>query len=186
MFITCCQTCHQSFDSCIFFCSCLLISFQIHTDRSLHTTRKEISKNARRSKAKSFELSGSRKFCFNNGRYLDRSHHEKFFGVTVHLTKSTSPGDRELVSLLLHFKEFSTAHTGENIAIAIEDALEENSLLEINIILDNVGKERISCFAHSLQLVIGDGLKEARCVGTARSKISRITLLHRSTAFKMR
>ncbi|GAA6071939.1 uncharacterized protein LOC114158526 [Tachysurus ichikawai] len=48
-------------------------------------------------------------------------------------------------------------------------------------------RERLSCFAHSLQLVIGDGLKEAKFISLAIAKASKLTsLLHSSTTFKSR
>ncbi|KAL1249031.1 hypothetical protein QQF64_022349 [Cirrhinus molitorella] len=46
-------------------------------------------------------------------------------------------------------------------------------------------RQRLSCFAHSLQLVVGDGLKEVKCLSQAISKVSKLaTLLHSSTIFK--
>lgn len=46
-------------------------------------------------------------------------------------------------------------------------------------------RQRLSCFAHSLQLVIGDGLKEAKFISLAIAKASKFTsLLHSSTTFK--
>lgn len=48
-------------------------------------------------------------------------------------------------------------------------------------------RQRLSCFAHSLQLVIGDGLKEAKFISLAIAKASKLTsLLHSSTSFKNR
>lgn len=48
-------------------------------------------------------------------------------------------------------------------------------------------RQRLSCFAHSLQLVVGDGLKEVKCLSQAISKVSKLsTLLHSSTIFKDR
>ncbi|KAK9953880.1 hypothetical protein ABG768_016000 [Culter alburnus] len=48
-------------------------------------------------------------------------------------------------------------------------------------------RQRLSCFAHSLQLVIGDGLKEAKFISLAIAKASKLTsLLHSSTTFKNR
>ncbi|XP_019731263.1 uncharacterized protein LOC109519280 [Hippocampus comes] len=48
-------------------------------------------------------------------------------------------------------------------------------------------KHRIPCFAHTLQLVIGDGLKELRAVGQAIAKVSKLTtVLHRSAVLKER
>lgn len=46
-------------------------------------------------------------------------------------------------------------------------------------------RQRLSCFAHSLQLVVGDGLKEVRYLSQAISKVPKLlTLLHSSTIFK--
>ncbi len=46
-------------------------------------------------------------------------------------------------------------------------------------------RQRLSCFAHSLQLVVGDGLKEVKCLSQAISKVSKLAnLLHSSTIFK--
>ena len=60
---------------------------------------------------------------------------------------------------------------------ALEDVLAMNS------------KTRLSCFAHSLQLVIGDGLKKLQGsgVGDVLTKAHRLSAtLHRSTIFKER
>ncbi|KAJ4939239.1 hypothetical protein JOQ06_028695 [Pogonophryne albipinna] len=44
---------------------------------------------------------------------------------------------------------------------------------------------RLQCFAHTLQLVIGDGLKETKLINAALAKASRLSsLLHTSTTFK--
>ena len=52
--------------------------------------------------------------------------------------------------------------------------------------VDNIEVERISCFAHSLQLTVADGLKETKSVSGAMSKSVAISsLLHRSTTFKV-
>lgn len=46
-------------------------------------------------------------------------------------------------------------------------------------------KQRLQCFAHTLQLVVGDGLKETNMISCALSKLSKISsLLHTSTTFK--
>lgn len=45
--------------------------------------------------------------------------------------------------------------------------------------------ERLSCFAHSLQLVVNDGMKEVRSISLAIAKTTRFTtLLHSSSLFK--
>lgn len=46
-------------------------------------------------------------------------------------------------------------------------------------------KQRLQCFAHTLQLVVGDGLKETKMVSPSLSKLSKLSsLLHTSTTFK--
>ncbi|XP_016114748.1 uncharacterized protein [Sinocyclocheilus grahami] len=46
-------------------------------------------------------------------------------------------------------------------------------------------KQHLQCFAHTLQLVVGDGLKETNAISCALSKLSKISsLLHTSTTFK--
>ncbi|XP_048850818.1 zinc finger BED domain-containing protein 4-like [Brienomyrus brachyistius] len=46
-------------------------------------------------------------------------------------------------------------------------------------------KQRLQCFAHTLQLVVGDGLKETKVVSPPLSKLSKLSsLLHTSTTFK--
>lgn len=46
-------------------------------------------------------------------------------------------------------------------------------------------KQRLQCFAHTLQLVVGDGLKETKQASPSLSKMSKLSsLLHTSTTFK--
>uniref|UniRef100_A0A8C7SEE1 HAT C-terminal dimerisation domain-containing protein n=1 Tax=Oncorhynchus mykiss TaxID=8022 RepID=A0A8C7SEE1_ONCMY len=46
-------------------------------------------------------------------------------------------------------------------------------------------KQGFQCFAHTLQLVVGDGLKETKVMTSSLSKLSKISsLLHTSTTFK--
>ncbi|KAI7789863.1 hypothetical protein IRJ41_023943 [Triplophysa rosa] len=46
-------------------------------------------------------------------------------------------------------------------------------------------KQRLQCFAHTLQLVVGDGLKETKVACPSLSKLSKLSsLLHTSTMFK--
>lgn len=50
----------------------------------------------------------------------------------------------------------------------------------------DLGYERLSCFAHSLQLVVADGLRHSNPISIALSKVSRLAaLLHSSTSFKV-
>lgn len=51
----------------------------------------------------------------------------------------------------------------------------------------NIEHTRISCFAHSLQLAIGDGLKETKAVSGALSRAVGVSnILHRSSSYKVR
>lgn len=56
----------------------------------------------------------------------------------------------------------------------------------VNESLQNSSRgERLSCFNHSLHLVVGDGLKETRCMSTVLSKCCKLSsLLHHSSLFK--
>ena len=77
-------------------------------------------------------------------------------------------------------------HLGE-VDDDIFQGLSKADELDIQAAVENTTRRRISCFAHSLQLVVADGLKEARNLSAPLSKASRLsTLLHRSTIFKER
>ena len=65
------------------------------------------------------------------------------------------------------------------------EELDEEDEVHIEATLSTSSRQRISCFAHTLQLVVGDGLKEVKCVSRAMAKVTKIsTLLHKSTVFK--
>ena len=52
-------------------------------------------------------------------------------------------------------------------------------------VLSAKSQTRLQCFAHTLQLTIGDGLKDTKIISAALSKASRLSsLLHTSTTFK--
>ena len=60
---------------------------------------------------------------------------------------------------------------------------------EMGIVTDTLDKnshyQRLSCYAHTLQLVVGDRIRNIRCVQKAMTKISRMTTLpHTSGNFK--
>ncbi len=77
-----------------------------------------------------------------------------------------------------------------------EEVLDDESLwedlnnedeAEVLHVIDSNCQKRLSCFAHSLQLVIGDGLKETKGVAGAIAKANKLAaLLHRSTTLKDR
>ena len=68
----------------------------------------------------------------------------------------------------------------------IWESLPEDEQREVGVILGkHCRKQLLSCFAHSLQLVVSDGLKETKSLRSALGKASRLcTLLHTSCLFK--
>ena len=68
-----------------------------------------------------------------------------------------------------------------------EDLMPEDQQLVDDTLDDHCTMQRLSCFTHSLQLVIKDGLEEAHGLSSTLGKVSRTaTLLHTSTTFKDR
>ena len=58
---------------------------------------------------------------------------------------------------------------------------------EVSCALDSMTPKRLSCFAHTLQLTINDGLINIKSMSGLLAKASRLsTLLHRSTIFRER
>lgn len=84
----------------------------------------------------------------------------------------------------------SSAEADEDDDDCLDDAELWNALPvdeeeRLNETLTSKSQHRLQCFAHTLQLVVGDGLKETRAVSSALAKASRISsLLHTSTSFK--
>ena len=71
--------------------------------------------------------------------------------------------------------------------ISLWEDLHEEDSDSVQAVLITNSKQRLSCFAHSLQLVVGDGLKKLQGVGRAITKVGKISkLLHKSTVFKER
>ena len=69
----------------------------------------------------------------------------------------------------------------------IFQGLSEVDELDIQAAVENATRRRISCYAHSLQLVVADGLKDARNLSAPFWKASRLSaLLHRSRIFTER
>ena len=71
----------------------------------------------------------------------------------------------------------------------MEDFLDLNVEIEADFLdsLDIRSKTRLSCFAHSLQHVVRDGLKEAITLSKPIAKASHLfLLLHKRTVFKER
>ena len=64
--------------------------------------------------------------------------------------------------------------------------LEANDDEEVQAaMISHCRKERLSCFDHTLNLCVGDGLKETKCISTALAKSCKISsLLHTSSSFK--
>lgn len=58
-------------------------------------------------------------------------------------------------------------------------------LSEVQDILDSQNMVRLPCFAHTLQLAIGDGLKVCNSINGALGKCSKLaSILHTSSTFK--
>lgn len=72
-----------------------------------------------------------------------------------------------------------------------EENLDDEHLWEdMNLVEDTeppwLSGERVSCFAHPLQLVVNDGMKEVRAISRAIAKTSRFSnLLHSSSQFRV-
>ncbi|CAF0735235.1 unnamed protein product [Adineta steineri] len=76
--------------------------------------------------------------------------------------------------------QLSTTNLLATSDVASEDLIQES----INRLMENTEIFRIPCFAHSLQLVVKDGLKEAKSIVCALEKVSAIAkLAHTSTKF---
>lgn len=75
-----------------------------------------------------------------------------------------------------------------------DDGVEDNNLWtdlpvedqeRVDGFLQDKSQTRQQCFAHTLQLVIGDGLKDTKIANAALAKVSKLSsLLHSSTSFK--
>ena len=84
--------------------------------------------------------------------------------------------------LSLTFESNSASNSAEEHPCGNEDLMEDNT----DDSVDLIEAERIACFAHLLQLAVGDGMKETKSVSTALSKaVSASKILHRSTAYKV-
>jgi len=65
------------------------------------------------------------------------------------------------------------------------NGLDEADQSQVDAVMDNLCvTRRMPCFAHTEQLVVGDGLKQLRCMRSLIGKCSRLsTVLHTSSAF---
>ena len=55
----------------------------------------------------------------------------------------------------------------------------------VDLFLQTKAQTRQQCFAHTLQLVVGDGLKDTKIANAALAKACKLSsLLHSSTSFK--
>ena len=76
----------------------------------------------------------------------------------------------------------SVSNSAEEHPCGNEDLMEDNT----DDSVDLIETERIACFAHLLQLAVGDVIKGTKSVSTALSKaVSVSNILHRSTAYKV-
>uniref|UniRef100_A0A3Q4GAH5 HAT C-terminal dimerisation domain-containing protein n=1 Tax=Neolamprologus brichardi TaxID=32507 RepID=A0A3Q4GAH5_NEOBR len=126
----------------------------------------------------------------------------KVTGITAHVA-CKNKDSYSLQSFLLDCRHFTGKHCGERIASAFDRIVEEypevehpegdnsDDLDDETMWEDAEGSdpwstgERLSCFAHSLQLVISDGMKELKAIARAIAKASKFTnLLHSSSNHK--
>jgi len=112
--------------------------------------------------------------------WTDRRAHA-FLAVTVH-----SFGDGQPTSHLLDFKAFTGSYTGVSETVIDDPSLwEDENGTEVLDTLDDKS-QHLSCFAHTVQLVVRDGL--ASVSGSHRSIISKCcklaSLTHQSPLFK--
>jgi len=69
----------------------------------------------------------------------------------------------------------------EENAPSIWENLDDDDDNHLKQSLSRSSRIRISCFTHSLQLVVCDGLSDTRCVSRAIAKMTKlVNLLHRS------
>lgn len=56
-----------------------------------------------------------------------------------------------------------------------------------DVSVESIETGRISCFAHTLQLTVGDGIEETKAISLAMAKAVKLaSILHRSTIYKVR
>uniref|UniRef100_A0A3B3DBK5 BED-type domain-containing protein n=1 Tax=Oryzias melastigma TaxID=30732 RepID=A0A3B3DBK5_ORYME len=163
------------------------------------TTKIESLAEGRQSKLKT-QLSNTDNLSVTVDIWSDRKMRE-FFGVTVHWMEE----EEEKIQLrtnLLACNRFKGSHTSERICDQFEEICDEYSQDEDHLddpelwcdlnLKDRqtihaalAKKPRLQSFAHTPQLVVGDGLKETKVAYPTLSKLSKISsLLHTSTTFK--
>jgi len=65
------------------------------------------------------------------------------------------------------------------------NALQDEDQEEVNAVLKSVSEERLSCFAHSLQLALKDGLDKCKSMRSVSSKCCKLAnLCHQSALFR--
>ena len=70
---------------------------------------------------------------------------------------------------------------------SIWEELDDEDASHVNTLLNRSSRQCILCFAHSLQLVVGDGLSDTRCINRVIFKLTKFALLlHCSTIFKQK
>ncbi|MGH0142010.1 UNVERIFIED_CONTAM: hypothetical protein FKN15_074964 [Acipenser sinensis] len=108
-----------------------------------------------------------------------------FLGVMAHIIEDddADEGTTEWTEDDMESSIDAAADLDDN---SIWESLEDVDQQELDSLLLNTTRLcRLSCFAHTLQLCVGDGLKQCKGVRSAMSKATRVTvLLHSSTVFK--
>ena len=96
---------------------------------------------------------------------------------------------KKAMSIALYDTENSEEADPDEAAIDNPDIWKDIDETDKQEILETVNahsrKERLACFNHTLHLVVGDGLKDTKCVSSALAKCSKITsMIHTSSLFR--
>ncbi len=107
--------------------------------------------------------------------------------LTAHWVDTLTPSSFTLQSAVLQANEFRGSHTGKSIAESIEGMLVKWNISKscVHVILrdnasnmkkamDEMGVSSLGCFAHSLQLVVHEGLLSQRSVSDALANCRKI------------
>ena len=103
-------------------------------------------------------------------------------GKVRYVVTDNASNMRKAMSVLFETSEDSEEYAVED--VADPSLWEDSDMEEVQSILQNLGK-RISCFAHSLQLLVRDGLSSLTTMRLALGKCSKLAnMLHQSALFR--
>lgn len=99
----------------------------------------------------------------------------KLFGETEDAEESSQVPDRA---------EDGAVLDEENVSLMMEVEEIPNEVQELIESLDFIGRKRVPCVIHTLQLAVLDGLKNTKCLSTVQAKTCRLSsIIHTSTTF---